>query len=167
MRKLANEILKHAEATSHARLRAAISVRAQNVTEIPTARLEVDRILRVLSRSASHRGVAAIDDVQSKVILLQLSDLANQHSDLVTGPVQELAAHDRDKGTQYLSTLRAYLEAFGDIPTAAERLGIHANTFRYRLRRVIELFELDLDDHDERLVLDLQLRLLETNLDPS
>lgn len=159
-RKLANEILKHAESTSQAPLRAAISLRAQSFAEIPSARLEVDRILRVLSLSAS-RGVTAIDDVQSKAILLELSDLATQHTDLVKGPLQQLAVHDREKGTQYLSTLRAYLEAFGDIPTAAARLGIHANTFRYRLRRVIELFELDLDDHDERLVLDLQLRLLD------
>lgn len=167
MRKLANEILKHAETTAHARLRAALSLRSQSIADIPSARLEVDRILRVLSLSATHRGVAAIEDVQSKAILLELSDLARQHGDLVKGPVQQLAVHDRDKGTRYLPTLRAYLEAFGDIPTAAGRLGIHANTFRYRLRRVIELFELDLDDHDERLVLDLQLRLLEADSDQS
>ncbi|HEV3473155.1 MAG TPA: helix-turn-helix domain-containing protein, partial [Actinomycetota bacterium] len=164
-RQLANEILKHAESTSQAPLRAAISLPAQSFAEIPGARLEVDRILRVLSLSASRRGVTAIDDVQSKAILLELSDLATQHTDLVKGPVQQLAIHDREKGTQYLPTLRAYLEAFGDIPIAAEHLGIHANTFRYRLRRVIELFDLNLEDHDERLVLDLQLRLLEANSD--
>ena len=160
VRKLANEILEHAELTASAHLRAALSLRVQGVGEIPRARLEVDRILRVLSASKPRSGVAAIEDVQSKAILLELGDLATQHSDLIHGPVQRLAVHDREKGTEYLPTLRAYLEAFGDIPTAAGRLGIHANTFRYRLRRVIELFDLDLDDHDERLVLDLQLRLL-------
>ena len=161
MRKLANEILKHAETTAQAQLRAAISLRAKSAADIPRARVEVDRILRVLSLSDPRSGAAAIEDVQSKAILLELSDLATEHTDLVTGPIQQLAVHDREKGTQYLPTLRAYLEAFGDIPTAAERLSIHANTFRYRLRRVIELFELDLDDHDDRLVLDLQLRLLD------
>ncbi len=161
MRKLANEILKHAEMTSSARLRAAISLPAQGAAEIPRARLEVDRILRVLSISAPKRGAATIEDVQSKAIILELADLATQNTELVNGPVRELALHDREKGTHYLQTLRAYLEAFGDVPTAAGRLGVHTNTFRYRLRRAIELFELDLDDHDERLVLDLQLRLLE------
>ena len=38
---------------------------------------------------------------------------------------------------------------------------MHPNTFRYRLRRLAELFDLDLDDADERIVLELQLRLLE------
>jgi sugar diacid utilization regulator len=160
MTKLAREILEHAESTLQVPLRAAISMRAQSVGEIPGAREEVDRILRVLAVSPHDGGVASIEEVQSKAILIELGDLATQHTDLINGPVQELAAHDEQKGTHYLETLGAYLEAFGDIPTAAERLGIHANTFRYRLRRLIELFELDLDDPDERLVLDLQLRLL-------
>ena len=160
MMKLAREILEHAESTLRVPLRCAITLRASSVSDIPDARKEVDRILRVLAVTPSERSVASIADVQSKAILLELADLATKHTDLVAGPVQDIAEHDAAKGTHYLQTLRAYLEAFGDIPTAADRLGIHANTFRYRLRRLIELFELNLDDPDERLVLDLQLRLI-------
>ncbi len=160
MRKLAREILDHAESTLRVPLRGAISLRARGIAEIPEARVEVDRILRVLAVTPQDVRVASIEDVQSKAILLELGDLATQHTDLVHGPVQELAKHDSEKGTHYLETLSAYLEAFGDIPTAAHRLGIHANTFRYRLRRLTDLFELDLDDSDERLVLDLQVRLV-------
>jgi DNA-binding PucR family transcriptional regulator len=159
--KLAQEILEHAESTLRVPLRAALSLRAESVKHIPEARSEVDRVLRVLATSPQEKGVVSIADVQSKAILQELSDLAGQHGDLVKGPIQEIAAHDAQKGTQYLETLRAYLEAFGDIPTAAEGLAIHPNTFRYRLRRLIELFELNLNDPDERLVLDLQLRLLQ------
>jgi DNA-binding PucR family transcriptional regulator len=35
---------------------------------------------------------------------------------------------------------------------------MHANTVRYRLRRAVELFGLDLDDADQMLVLWLSLR---------
>jgi DNA-binding PucR family transcriptional regulator len=38
---------------------------------------------------------------------------------------------------------------------------VHANTFRYRLRRLCEVAALDLDDPTERLVLQLQLSLLD------
>jgi DNA-binding PucR family transcriptional regulator len=58
-------------------------------------------------------------------------------------------------------TLRAYLDFFGDVPRAAEYISVHPNTFRYRMRRLAELFDLNLDDADERVVLELQLRLLE------
>jgi DNA-binding PucR family transcriptional regulator len=60
----------------------------------------------------------------------------------------------------YLETLREYLAAFGDVPLAAERLQVHPNTFRYRLRRLVEMFDVDLEDPDTRLLLHLQLRLM-------
>jgi DNA-binding PucR family transcriptional regulator len=44
---------------------------------------------------------------------------------------------------------------------AAARVNVHPNTFRYRLRRITELFDLDLSDPDERLVAELQLRFVE------
>ena len=47
------------------------------------------------------------------------------------------------------------------IISASVALGIHPNTFRYRLRRLIDLFGLNLSEPDERLVLDLQLRLVQ------
>jgi DNA-binding PucR family transcriptional regulator len=51
-----------------------------------------------------------------------------------------------------------YLEAFGDIAVAAETLHVHQNTFRYRIRRIGDVFGVDLTNADERLVLWLQLR---------
>jgi DNA-binding PucR family transcriptional regulator len=69
-------------------------------------------------------------------------------------------AHDAEHKGSYASTLRAYLDCFGDVPRAAERISVHPNTFRYRMRRLVELFELDLEDADERVVLELQLRLV-------
>jgi len=51
------------------------------------------------------------------------------------------------------------------VPRAAEHISVHPNTFRYRMRRLAELFDLDLDDADERVVLELQLRLLDATTD--
>jgi DNA-binding PucR family transcriptional regulator len=71
-----------------------------------------------------------------------------------------VAAHDAKHRTGYLETLEAYLDAFGDIRSAAQRIGVHPNTFRYRLRRLVEIFGIKLNDADDRLVIGLQLRLL-------
>jgi DNA-binding PucR family transcriptional regulator len=57
-------------------------------------------------------------------------------------------------------TLRAYLDAMGDVVAASKRISVHPNTFRYRLRRLVELFDIDVKNVDERLVLELQFRLL-------
>ncbi|HET6911526.1 MAG TPA: helix-turn-helix domain-containing protein, partial [Mycobacteriales bacterium] len=59
----------------------------------------------------------------------------------------------------YVASVRAFLDAFGDVGAAAARLFVHPNTLRYRLRRVKEVCGLDLSDPDERFVLDFQLRM--------
>ena len=67
-------------------------------------------------------------------------------------------AHDEKHGSDYVQTLFAYFDAFGDTPTAAKRLGVHPNTLRYRLRRIKEFSGIDLTDPQHRLAAELQLR---------
>jgi DNA-binding PucR family transcriptional regulator len=150
----------HARSTLEVPVLAAVSSTVDHIREISTARREAERILRVLSQAGATRDVASIEDVRTEVTLLILQDAVEQNPDLVQGPVVDIATHDREKGSVYLETLREYLAAFGDIPIAAERLNVHPNTFRYRLRRLIDLFDVDLEDSDTRLLLHLQLRLL-------
>jgi len=71
-----------------------------------------------------------------------------------------LVDYDRRHHSNLVVTLRAWLDAFGDVVTAAGTLFVHPNTFRYRLRRVVEVAEVDLDDPDQRFALMLQLRVL-------
>jgi len=72
--------------------------------------------------------------------------------------VEKLLAQDLEHGTPYAESVLAYLAANADIPVAAASVKVHPNTFRYRLRRVKELFDLDLEDPDVRLITWLQLR---------
>ncbi|TDD17024.1 PucR family transcriptional regulator, partial [Nonomuraea diastatica] len=45
-----------------------------------------------------------------------------------------------------VESLRAYLESNGHWDAAAQRLGVHRHTLRYRMKRVAELLGRDLDD---------------------
>ncbi|MFN2590511.1 MAG: PucR family transcriptional regulator [Actinomycetota bacterium] len=157
---LAGDILEQAEVTLGTTLHVAVGSTVAGVRELPSARREVDQILAVLSVAPGQSRVATIDDVQSPAILLQLRELATRNPEITRGRLGTIAEHDAKKGTSYVQTLEAYLDAFGDVPSAAARIGVHPNTFRYRLRRLITMFDLDLSDPDERLVLGLQLRLL-------
>ncbi|OBI28118.1 hypothetical protein A5711_02095 [Mycobacterium sp. E2238] len=69
----------------------------------------------------------------------------------------ELGRHDRAHGTDYLATLRAWLEALGDPAEAGERLGVHENTVRYRLRKMAEITNLPLDNARKRLAMMIEL----------
>lgn len=62
-------------------------------------------------------------------------------------------------GAELLASLRAYLAASGRWDAAAEALGVHRHTLRYRMRRIRDLLPADLDDPDVRAELWIALRL--------
>ena len=124
------------------------------------ARREAERVLEVLRSGRVPQTLATIEDVRSQVVLLELKELKLEHPGLMRGKLTAVLEHDAEHGTQYALTLRAYLDAMGDVVGAAAGISVHPNTFRYRLRRLGELFDIDLKNAEERLVLELQLRLL-------
>jgi DNA-binding PucR family transcriptional regulator len=67
----------------------------------------------------------------------------------------------REQDPMLADTLAAYLDGFGDIATVAQRLHVHPNTVRYRIRRIEKLLSTSLDDPEDRLVLALGLRATE------
>ena len=89
---------------------------------------------------------------------MELRDLAAAHGDRPTGPVARLSAYDAEHGTNLVETLRAWLDAFGDVAAASAAMFVHPNTFRYRLRRLTEVSGIDLADPEQRFAAMLQLR---------
>ncbi|MCF6474235.1 PucR family transcriptional regulator, partial [Nonomuraea sp. MG754425] len=56
-----------------------------------------------------------------------------------------------------VGSLRAYLDSNGHWDAAAQKLGVHRHTLRYRMRRVADLLGRDLDDPGTRAELWLAL----------
>lgn len=125
------------------------------------ARAGADRALRVLhARHLGSSQVARLDDVQVEELLVELTDLIAERGDRPTGPIARLLAYDGDHDTALVPTLRAHLDSFGDVATAARTLHVHPNTFRYRLRRLSEVCGLDLADAQARFAAMLQLQVM-------
>jgi len=90
----------------------------------------------------------------------------NIHTELPLGQLiaPELFAlleHDRQKDTEYFDTLKTYLLMERDIPKTSQALIIHRTTLLYRLKRIQELTQGNLDDPNLRLYWLLSLYLLE------
>lgn len=139
----------------------AIGPVATTPAEVVEARATTDRILRVLRERSLAGPVARFADVQTESLLLELRDLASARRERPTGPLLRLIDYDRAHHAHLVETLRAWLDAFGDVSRAAAALYVHPNTFRYRLRRVKEVGRLDLDDPRQRFAVQLQFALLE------
>jgi PucR-like helix-turn-helix protein len=144
---------------------------AFDAAALPAARACADRVLRVLRAGAAStdgegvaaagvRRVARLADVHAEALLMELRDLAAAHGDRPTGPVARLSAYDAEHGTNLVETLRAWLDAFGDVAAASAAMFVHPNTFRYRLRRLTEVSAIDLTDPEQRFATMLQLRAI-------
>lgn len=66
--------------------------------------------------------------------------------------------HEEEKQReQFMQTLRVFFDVNCSQEAAAQRLGVHRKTIRYRLAKISELTGLDFSTHDDRLVADLSL----------
>lgn len=149
---------------------AAVGPVAPDVRGVARSREVVDRVLRVLRASDPYRGpgtepggglrVARFSDVQAASLVLELRDLVAARGDEIAGPLARLLEYDAEHGAGLVATLRAWLDAFGDVPAAAAAEFVHPNTFRYRLRRVGQVSGIDLDDPEARFAAMLQLRVM-------
>jgi PucR C-terminal helix-turn-helix domain/GAF domain/GGDEF-like domain len=83
---------------------------------------------------------------------------AVEFSQRILAPVLQ---HDRTLDGKILSTFRLYLAEGASVTAAARRLGVHTHTVQYRLNKLEELCGLSLRRSEDRLTLELALRILD------
>ncbi|MEV3952154.1 helix-turn-helix domain-containing protein [Streptomyces halstedii] len=122
-------------------------------------------VVRVLAERERRGGVrnplryAGPAEAGPALDVLRMLDAVRPLWEAGSGPVHDLVRADLATGGELVRTLGAYLDASGDVRRAAERLVLHPNTLRYRLRRARERHGVDLDDPDTRLLVTLAVRL--------
>jgi PucR-like helix-turn-helix protein/diguanylate cyclase with GGDEF domain len=156
--RLAEHVRSHPDNGS-AVVTAAIGSVVTRLRDIPRSRDDADKTLRVLKIEAERR-VAGVDDVAPQAFLLAVRDAAEADARIHAGLLRPLLDQDGERHTNYVETIRAYLAFFGDLPRAAAAIGVHPNTFRYRLKRACEAANVDLSDPIVRLALELELHWL-------
>jgi purine catabolism regulator len=89
-------------------------------------------------------------------LLLQIEhnpELITFHEETL-GP---LMAHENC--SEMVRTLESYFENNANVSKTAEALFIHRNTLLYRLKKILSILELDLDNPENRLAVQLALRI--------
>ena len=140
-----------------------------SLADLGQAREEADRVLQVLAGTRSHDGCAEVGEVGLAVTMLRLADLESARRAGRRSVLDDIDDYDAAHAASYGQTLRVYLASFGDPTEASKTLGVHTNTLRYRLRRLHELFGLDVADADARfaLMVDIRLRTPATSAGPA
>jgi DNA-binding PucR family transcriptional regulator len=160
-------ISKHLTRAVQANVRAAAGGVHRGIAAAGISRNEADLTLRVLrtKNDWEHDGLFA--SMRHDIVLNEIVEVLRARPILVRGLLDRLITHDRQRDTDYVTTLRIYIDSFGDMRSAAESLHLHPNSLRYRIKRLTEIGGLDLGDPKLRLVLQLLFAMAPEPGDPA
>jgi sugar diacid utilization regulator len=147
------------EQTGDESIRVGASRVAASVQELPSALREARIALR-MSEAIDGPRVTHFEDLG----LYQLFATADpaELDRLVRQWLEPVLEYDRERDAELLRSLSEYLEHGCSLDRAAAALYIHRSTLRYRLGRIEELLDRDLQDPDTRFNLQLATRVLAT-----
>lgn len=140
----------------HPDARIGLSIEYADISETAEALRQARRALASLAGTTRRAGVYGDDPLA--IVLLAAPREATELITRRLGAVRALAVQDRD---MLLETIRAWFDAAGSTPQAANRLHCHRNTVRYRLQRVQELTGVSFDDPVSTAELRVALRACE------
>ncbi|TDD22372.1 helix-turn-helix domain-containing protein [Nonomuraea diastatica] len=102
-------------------------------------------------------GVVTSDEIYTHALLLATVPVDVRRS-FTARLLAPLLDYDRTHQSELVRTLRVYLDCAGSWNACAERLHVHVNTVRYRVRRIEELTGRDLSAMADRVDFFLALR---------
>lgn len=89
------------------------------------------------------------------------ADLKDELIDFYVKTLESLVLYDRKKDTELVKTLKVYYEANGNLKKMSEILYTHYNTVLYRVNRIQEITETNLEDEQQRYGLQTAIKIME------
>jgi purine catabolism regulator len=131
---------------------------AENLNEWPRVYREALQAMDVGMRLHLDNQIVGFNSLGVYRLLSELEDntVIQQFAMQIIGP---LVRYDEDHRGSLMQTLSAYFSHHGNISQTAESLFVHRNTLLYRMDRIQELTDQDLNNADMRLALHLSLKL--------
>lgn len=137
---------------SSIRAKCAVSDVFRGLSNLGSQAIIIEKILHIGSVHNSKKFLYKYEEYKMQVMLYVCEDtleLNNMiHKDLFT-----LSDYDLENDTHYFLTLFEYLKNERKTLETADALKIHRNTLRYRIEKITDLIESNLDNHTERMQL--------------
>jgi purine catabolism regulator len=98
------------------------------------------------------------DDIGVYQLLIPMMNSAETHA-FYRRHLGPLLEYDREQRGELIHTLEAYFDCAGNLARTSEAIHVHRNTLLYRLSRIAQICQVDLDYNETRLSLWLALKL--------
>ncbi|WJE54486.1 helix-turn-helix domain-containing protein [Bacillus cereus] len=113
---------------------------------------------RVVSHRFNRGGVALFDELGVYTVLHYLKD-SSVATLFIKKHLEPLLHYSEGKNTDLFQTLRVYLHHNGSLKETSQELYIHRSTLQYRIEKIQNLLEVDLDYSEHRLNLMMAFKL--------
>jgi|GEM_PF-5724857 len=129
--------------------RAAVSDVQDEYHDIPRGYRQTVETLRICDAMGLEDSVVSYGDVAAFQPYLNFASAA-ELDDFLHPAITFLQQYDREHAVQLLPTLAEFLKNDRDVQKTAAKLFVHRNTLTYRMKRILELCPVDLDDFGTR-----------------
>ncbi|MFD9667968.1 PucR family transcriptional regulator [Rhodococcus sp. NPDC059968] len=121
----------------------------------------LSRARRAAEIGRALHGTGTVSDAHMLEPFFILASLTRdpEASRVTAAALDPLVRYDTNSSGHLIHTLEIYLEELGNTSSASRRLFLNRHSLIYRLRKIEELTGRDLDRAEDRLILDLSLRL--------
>jgi len=167
-RRVAQEIGQASQSISTFPVLTGIGEIVDKLVDLPQSKSQALSLLQnVLFRRVAAEGtlagpaVALFEDHRAHLNLLRVGTLLVHAGLDDVDDLRRIRLHDEQHQSGLMISLRAFLDCHGNVASVAKKLNVHNNTVRYRLARLVEDFDVRLDDPAERLWLWLRLTSLD------
>lgn len=120
------------------------------------SRRDADAVITYLQRTPGLR-LGSTRTLRSKLALMKVAENLSGMLEPFDGPLQGLVGLEADDRAEAIAVLDAYFASNGNISEAARQLHVHPNTFRYRVAKICDVLSIDLEDREDRLLVELDL----------
>lgn len=120
-----------------------------STTELCRSYQEAKIALELGKFTKGDSGIKHFEDLGVMRLLANIK--TEQLNDFCYEYLQELIEYDKNNESNMLEILQTYFEEDRNFKTVSNKLFIHANTLRYRLKKISEILNVDLENSDDFL----------------
>jgi purine catabolism regulator len=129
-----------------------------DLMSLPQAYKEAQNALKIGRSTHGGGTVTFFTDLGIYRMLLQFAQTQDPN-EFFCDPLQRLIEYNQQTDKELVKTIAAFLECNGNLTETSTKLYIHRNTLKYRLERIRDITQIDLDDAENRLMLHLGLKM--------
>ena len=119
---------------------------------------QAKRTINVASKLNKEDQIYFFEDLGVYKLLYKIDQ--EEKNSFLENSIIPLLKYDRAHNTELLKTLKAFFEENGNLTNVAKKIYIHYNTVHYRLKRIEKITGLSLDNPDDKLNLEIALKML-------